>query len=128
MTIATISTIITCLSIIPFPLESVWRSSRPIPQPLDLALEAAFLLDGDPLDHLQPLLELPDLVAQPRRLAILFGDDVAVAAALAAAADGGAQHAADHHDQHDEGDDLIRVHRPVSSPRLLNSRGRRAAA
>src|SRR5687768_4095645 len=35
-----------------------------VPQFLDLALEAVFLLDRDPLEHLDALLELLDLVAQ----------------------------------------------------------------
>src|ERR1700709_2923762 len=99
----TIATMITAMiwpdpKYIPIPLRFDCSSSWPVPQPLDLALEAAFLVDRDPLDHLQPLLELPDLLAQPHALGIVLDDDVAIAAA-AAAAEGGAQDAAHPRDQ-----------------------------
>src|SRR4051812_50206118 len=86
MMIATMKIGTICPLVISSPLGSAGRLSRPVPQSLDLALEAVFLLDRDPLDHLQPFLELPDLVAQPRGLGIVFGHDrVAVAAAAAPA-------------------------------------------
>ena len=54
-----------------------------VPQPRELALEAAFLLDRDPLEHVEPLLELLHLLAQPLGLGSSpRGSRLAIAAAI----------------------------------------------
>src|SRR5688500_4672961 len=74
-----------------------------VPQFLDLALEAVFLLDRDPLEHLDALLELLDLVAQA------YGFRVGqrrsrFARFRAARVDPRPDHARGHHDEDDAED------------------------
>src|SRR5215208_662443 len=54
----------------------------PVAQRLDFARQAVFLLDRDPLEHLDPLLQGLHLVAKPQGFAAIF----ALVAAHAAAA------------------------------------------
>src|SRR5207237_666033 len=89
-----------------------------VPEPIDLALEAAFLLDGDPLDHRLALLQILDLVPQPPDLvdqsivAAAVPPAIVTALALPADPEHRANDAADRHDDHDAHDHFARIHVP----------------
>src|SRR3954469_7553468 len=74
-----------------------------VPQLLDLALERAVLVGRDPLEHLDPFLERPYLLAHPQRLRRIRG----LAAAIFEAR---LEDARDHHDDDDAEDEFILVH------------------
>src|SRR5947208_2970621 len=105
MTIATIITIITCRSIIPTPLRfSASRGSRMVAQAFDLALQAVFLLDRDPLEHVQTFLELLDLGFEAPGGFALLDLPLPIAAAAMLDPQRSADQAGHHHDQDDGGD------------------------
>ena len=80
------------------------RGSLAVAELVDLAREAIFLVDRDPLEDLDSLLQLGDLVAK----AVILNPGVAIIAAAAAAAappigtsDPGFENRGDHHDRDD---------------------------
>src|SRR5436190_15651986 len=109
-----------------------------VPQPLDFALEAAFLLHGDPLDHRLPLFQRLDLAAQRADfldhaiVCRVVSALIAIAPqAPAAATEDGADNAGDHDDQHDPEHHFELIHArsfpfaalPAAVPELLDPAG-----
>src|SRR5689334_5128818 len=81
--------------------------SSAIPELLDLAGEAVFLLDRDPLDDGEPLFQHLHLLAEPDGLAVVAPRQrlvalMAKATAVARAAEDAADHAREHHDRDDQ--------------------------
>src|SRR5687768_55555 len=83
-----------------------------VAQLLDLARQRVFLLDGDPLQDMQPVLQRLHLLAQTKGLGMLLGRDATALAATPAAliAVAGAKDARRHDDEDDEDDHPILVH------------------
>src|SRR6185295_5318939 len=101
----------------------------PVAQRLDLARQAVLFLDGDPLEHLEPLPKLADFVAQALVLGLGLGFEPLVAAVTPAAS--AADHRADDRCHHDDRNDrhhhdLTAFHYALSSSSIL-SRSRSAS-
>src|SRR6185295_16593284 len=100
----------------------------PVAQRLDLARQAVLFLDGDPLEHLEPLPKLADFVAQALVLGLGLGFEPLIAAVTPAApADRGPDDRCHHDDRNDRHHhDLTAFHYALSSTSIL-SRSRSAS-